>query len=253
MQPVARGGVGAMSSFRVGRRRVVATLAETLGRWAVQQGTLPLAEGGTQRSPTVRLAGLLADPAAALPLSALDPDALVALRRRRLEALASADAMLVEQAAIAAAVTELCDLHRLPWPHPLAAAASDGVVLILPEQIGAIRRMVPGTEPALDLALATGARVAELEELALWDAASAALMLPGRRIALPPDLAERLGPRPGAGLAALLRGLGMAEPALRLTALAQRLGAGSHLDEAFRLAGCCSAAEHAGPLVPWFG
>lgn len=253
MQPLLPARAEAASSFRIGRKRVVATLAGTLGRWAVQQGILPRAEGGTQCPPATRLAGLLADPAAELPLSALTPAVLAALRERRRDALGSPDAVLVEQAALAAAVTELCTLRGLRWPHPLATPAADGMALLTPDALADARRDAGEEASALDLALATGARLDELEALARGACLSGWLALPGRRVVLPPDLAARLAARPGAGLAALLRRLGLTEPALRLTALAGRLAAGSHLDEVFLLAGCGAAPEQPGPLVPWFG
>lgn len=242
----------AASTFRVGRRRILATGAEALGRWAVQQGILPRAEGGTQRPPAERLAGLMADPACALPLAGLDPAALVALRRRRLAALGSVDAMLVEQAALAAAITLLCELHGLPWPHPMQAEAADGTWLIAPETLRAARRRGDG----IALALACGARFAEVERMTLDCATGggAWLLLPGRALQVPAGLAPCQEPlEPGRGVVALARSLDLTEPTVRLSGLADRLCRGSHLDEAFVMAGVGSDPPMAPIRIPWLG
>jgi hypothetical protein len=252
----AEDGRAVLTSFRVGRRRVIATAHEALQRWSVQQGILPRAEGGTQRPPGERLAGLMADPACHLPLSELDAQSLLALRSRRLAELKDWSAMLVEQAAMAAAIDALRELHGPHWPNPLLQSAPDGVSLICLAKLDGIRQRMCclGSRQllAIDIALASGARFTELDGLSrsAFGSAQGWLSLPGRRVQLPEPLAARLAPC--IGIADLAAELGLEESSVRLTALTRRLAAGSHLDEAFLLAGCVDAGTPA-PLVPWFG
>lgn len=250
--PPTPDALAAASTFRIGRRRVLATGAEALGRWAIQIGILPRAEGGTQRPPAERLAALMADPACALPLAALDPATLVALRERRLAALGSQDAMLVEQAALAAAIATLCEVHGLHWPHPMAAVAGDGVSLLDAGSLEVLRRRT-GAD-ALDLALACGARFAEMETASVTtdDDGAAWIVLPGRWVQAPPRPGPSLRSASGAGFRALAAAQGLEETPLRLTALAGRLGRGSHLDEAFLMVGCGTDRTTA-IRIPWLG
>ena len=125
----------APSTIRIGPRRILATMAEALRRWAIDQGTLPEAEGGTHLAPLRRLADLMEDPLCALPLAAVTPADLVALRRRRAVALASPGAMLVEQAALAAAIDALRDLHLPRLSSPFLVPAADGLFLSDPADL----------------------------------------------------------------------------------------------------------------------
>jgi hypothetical protein len=128
------------SAIRIGPRRIPGTLAEALRRWAIDQGTLPEAEGGTHLAPLRRFEPLLSDPACAWPLAALRPDDLVALRARRRAALGEA-AMLVEQAALVAAVDALRDLYLSHLENPFCAVADDGVFLTPEGDPPAARRL----------------------------------------------------------------------------------------------------------------
>ena len=255
------------STFRVGRKRVLATGAEALGRWAIQQGILPRAEGGTQLAPALRLADLLADPACALPLAALGPTELAGLRARRLGA--GAAVMLAEQAALAAAIAMLFELQGMTLAQPFAALAPDGWQLpaeaMCRQALAQARQESPGHAAALELLLASGAAPTELAACgpAGFNPQQQALLLPGRRVALPPGLARRAEAglrawqQPGfaawlAGWRPRAAGAGpLSEGSWRLAALVRRLEGGSHLDEVFILAGESAAA--AAPLVPWAG
>lgn len=119
------------SAIRIGPRRIPGTLAEALRRWCIDQGTLPEAEGGTHLAPVRRFESLLQDIACAWPLAILSPEDLSALRARR-RPLGVA-AMLVEQAALAAAVDALRELHLPQLDNPFHAPADDGV--FLPERM----------------------------------------------------------------------------------------------------------------------
>ncbi|WP_043339999.1 hypothetical protein [Belnapia moabensis] len=251
------------STVRVGAKRLVATGAEALRRWAIDQGTLPRAEGGTQLAPIVRLGGLLEDPACALPLAALSPGELAALRQRR-QAAGPAAAVLAEQASLASAIQTFCEFFQLALPHPFAAVAPDAWSILGQERYAQLRGLARRVDPTLELALellwATAAEPAELAACLQQDIdrASRSLLLPGRQVALSPALFRRL-PQGGPTGARLLPGLAagrleawLAEPsagsggtvrraadrslaiapqALRLGALVARLQAGSHLDE----------------------
>jgi hypothetical protein len=115
------------SAIRIGSRRIPGTLAEALRRWLIDQGTLPEAEGGTHLAPIHRFESLLLDPACAWPLAILSPEDLVALRARRVGGEAM---VLVEQAAMAAAVEALRDLYLRHLDNPFHAVAADGVFLM---------------------------------------------------------------------------------------------------------------------------
>ena len=251
------------STVRVGAKRLVATGAEALRRWAIEQGTLPHAEGGTQLAPIVRLGGLLDDPACALPLAVLGPDELAALRERR-RAAGPVAAVLAEQASLASAIQTFCEFFRLALPHPFAAVAPDAWTLLSRERYAELRSLARRVDAALELALellwVTAAEPAELAACQQQDVdrASRSLQLPGRQVALPPALFRRLPPGGLAGASLLPglaedrlqawlaepaaggggtarraadRSLAMAPQALRLGALVARLQAGSHLDE----------------------
>ena len=120
-------GAARQSAFRIGPRRIAGTLAEALRRWSIDQGTLPEAEGGTHLAPVRRFESLLRDPTCAWPLTILLPADLAALRARR--HAAGEAMMLVEQAALAAAVEALRDLYLQHLDNPFHAAAPDGVFL----------------------------------------------------------------------------------------------------------------------------
>ena len=142
-----------LSSFRIGRRHVLATGAEALCRWAIEQGTLPAAEGGTHVAPLVRLAALAEDPACMLPMAALVPAELTRLRLRRHAALGSAAAVLAEQAALAAAFSALCELYMQDCGNPLGPAAPDGCYLLAEATRDAIAARGAQDDPYLGLAL----------------------------------------------------------------------------------------------------
>lgn len=114
-------------AIRIGPRRIPGTLAEALRRWSIDQGTLPEAEGGTHLAPLRRFNDLLCDPACAWPLSVLLPDDLEALRMRR--GPQGLGMMLIEQAALAAAVEALRDLYLPHLDNPFHAPAADGIFL----------------------------------------------------------------------------------------------------------------------------
>ena len=267
-----------LSSFRIGRRQVLATGAEALCRWAIEQGTLPAAEGGTHVAPLVRLAALAEDPACMLPMAALVPAELTRLRLRRHAALGSAAAVLAEQAALAAAFSALCELYMQDCGNPLGPAAPDGCYLLAEATRDAIAARGAQDDPYLGLALELlFATAATPEELAAcrqgaFNMARRCLALPGRTVVLPVPLARRLpsanpadapllaGLQPEqvlAWLAALPRMLprhGLTPPltadTLRFSALVARLQTGCHLDEALILAGAAPVTA-SDPLVPW--
>lgn len=267
-----------ISTFRIGRRQVLATGAEALRRWSIEQGTLPAAEGGTHVAPLARLAALAEDPACLLPMAALTPAELARLRLRRQAALGSAAAVLAEQAALAAAFSALCELYLQECGNPLGLTAPDGCYLLPMATRDAIVARATQEDPQLGLALellfATAARPEELAACRRGDLdmARRCLLLPGRAVGLPNSLAGRLpaanppdapllaGPWPGqvpAWLAALPRmlprcslELPLTAETLRFTALVARLQAGCHLDEALILAGAAPAAALELP-IPW--
>ena len=115
---------------RIGTKRFLGTAAEALRRWAIDQGTLPRSEGGTEIAPLQRLAPLMADPDCALPLAALQPADLAALRARRLAALGCPAEMLAEQAAMVAALEHFRDFHIPSLDDPFAEPAPDGLCLL---------------------------------------------------------------------------------------------------------------------------
>jgi hypothetical protein len=235
------------------------TLAEALRRWAIDQGTLPLAEGGTHLAPVTRLAGLMADPACALPLAALQPEDLALLRRRRRLALGSEAGMLLEQAALAAATDALRDLYLPDLPNPFLQPAPDGVALLdeadCARLLSLLQRGEAGTERAVALLLTTGAAPALLFSATLSQLSSlddGGLLLGGlsrswpaglTRPVGPPD-ALLLGPLEAGALTAEVSNLGrrlgrepLTPEALWLTGVALALRDGCHLDEAMALAG----------------
>lgn len=118
------------STIRIGHKRISGTGAEALRRWAIDQGTLPASEGGTHQAPVNRLAPLMADPASALPLFALESEDLVGLRTRRLEALGELCGMLVEQAALAVAIDDLREFYLPDLDNPFHRPAKDGVFIL---------------------------------------------------------------------------------------------------------------------------
>ncbi|MFZ6765336.1 hypothetical protein [Pseudoroseomonas sp. WGS1072] len=210
-------------TIRIGSKRFLGTAAEALRRWAIDQGTLPRAEGGTQIAPLHRLAGLLAEPECALPLAALGPADLQALRARRRVALGGAAPMLAEQAALGAALAQFCDFHLPGLDSPLLGLAPDGLGLLSPVDCG--RAIAWAQREGRDLGLlvglvlTTGAAAADLLACRLGDLdpQTGLLRLPGGGRIL---LAAADRPAEGAATAPLLSGL-PAEPALLRPVLAE--------------------------------
>lgn len=247
-------------TIRIGSKRFLGTAAEALQRWAIDQGTLPRAEGGTQLAPARRLAPLMAEAACSWPLALLLPEDLAAMRHSRLTALGTMAGCIAEQAALAAALEQFRDFHLPALDDPFAEPAPDGIYLLdeaasvaIQDQAGAmggawprlVGLMLEGGAPLGDLLpaccgqadraagslhLSGGRRVASPEEwLPTPDAAADAPLLPG----LGPEAVE-------AGLAVM--GCRLGQPGLRpeafqLTALTRALGQGQHLDEILMAAG----------------
>jgi hypothetical protein len=247
------------STIRLGPRRLLGTMAEALRRWAIDQGTLPLAEGGTHLAPVTRLADVIADPACALPLAALGPEDLAALRARRLAALRNEAAVLVEQAALAAAIDALRDLYLPHLPNPFLHAAADGIALLEEADCARLLALAALEEPdlacALALPLTTGAAPTLLFSATLEPSGAAGaewLLLRGLRLPWPSGLCRPQGP-PGAALLGVMGPAALAQETARLgrrlgrealtpgtlwlTGLAVALRDGRHLDEAMVLAG----------------
>jgi hypothetical protein len=239
------------STIRIGPKRILGTGAEALRRWAIDQGTLPRDEGGTHLAPLARLQPLIADPACALPLAALLPEDLALLRARRRQALESEAAMLLEQAALAAAIDNLRDLYLPALEQPFHTAAPDGV--FLPDDAACARILARSLQQDADLGRAVGlilttgiapslllaarARQLDREKGTLrWAGFEAAwpggLEWPG----FPPE-APLLGPLAEADLTRDVLRIGLALPALWLAGLGVALREGRHLDEAMALAG----------------
>jgi hypothetical protein len=242
------------STIRLGARRLLGTMAEALRRWAIDQGTLPLAEGGTHLAPVTRLAGLMADPVCALPLAALAPEDLAALRIRRRAVLQGEAAMLLEQAALAAAIDALRDLYLPDLSHPFLRPAPDGAMLL--EKADCARLLALDEEPvlarAMALLLTTGVAPSLLFAARLAQLDAETLRLGGQCLPWPAGLPQPAGvPEApllgGLNAAALARGvarcgLRLGQPALTpmalwLTGAVLAFRDGRHLDEAMALAG----------------
>lgn len=255
----AEGAIRA-STVRIGSKRFLGTPAEALCRWAIDHGTLLQDEGGSGIAPRTRLAPLAADPICAIPLAALVPDDLVLLRRHRLAALGCAATLLVEQAALAAAIETFCEFFLPALGTPFAEGAADGICLLDAATMARVaaeaERLPPALGLALRLVLATGIAPEELAAARLVEVPAPALALPGRTLPLNAVLARRLPPRAQVGgallppslppaeiaeaVAALGRRLGrpgLTVEALRGSAFAAQLRAGAHLDEVLGLAG----------------
>jgi len=264
----ARAGLAAREcTIRIGSKRFLGTAAEALRRWAIDQGTLPRAEGGTQVAPLQRLAPLLEDSDCALPLAVLSPEDLSALRRRRLVALQDTAAMLAEQAAMAAALEQFRDFHLPALDDPFGEIAPDGLCVLdepsCAQAIGWAGQMSEAWGRFVALLLLTGAPVPTLLGACCGhaDARSGRLHLPGGPVLTPPP---DLFPAPAAAPEApLLPGLqaagvvaegmreigrrlqrpGLRPEALQLTALVAALNQGQHLDEILLLAGALKTAR----------
>jgi len=262
----ARAGLAARQcTIRIGSKRFLGTAAEALRRWAIDQGTLPRAEGGTQVAPLQRMAPLLEDPDCALPLSALAPEDLAALRRRRLAALPGPAALMAEQAALAAALEQFRDFHLPALDDPFAEIAPDGLCVLdepsCAQAIGWAGQMGEGWGRLVGLLLTTGAPVPALLAACCGhaDGPGGRLQLPGGPMLTPPP---ELLPGPGeppaapwlpgladagmvvAGMAEIGRRLqrpGLRPEALQLTALVRALNQGQHLDEILILTGAEAA------------
>jgi hypothetical protein len=247
------------STIRIGPKRIIGTGAEALRRWAIDQGTLPRAEGGTHLAPLIRLQPLMADPACALPLAALAPEDLAGLRARRHAELGSESAMLVEQAALAVAIDALMSLYLPSLQQPFHRPATDG--LSIPEDAdcaGLLSRCLAQDAElgrAVGLILTTG--IAPPVLLASrtddWNPRMQRLHAQGLALAWPEGLATPSGaagtPLIGglsvASLAAALLRIGGERPSLDglwLAGLRVALRDGRHLDEALALAGLHVAA-----------
>jgi hypothetical protein len=247
------------STIRIGPKRIIGTGAEALRRWAIDQGTLPRAEGGTHLAPLARLQSLMADPACALPLAALKPEDLAGLRARRRATVGSESAMLVEQAALAVAIDELTSLYLPRLEQPFHRLAPDG--LSMPDDAhcaGLISRCLATDAElgrAVGLILTTGIAPPVLlaSRTGDWNPRTQRLYAQGLELAWPGGLATPAG-APGSLLlgrlsapslaAAVLRigGKGLNLPGLWLAGLRVALRDGRHLDEALALAGLHSAA-----------
>jgi hypothetical protein len=249
-------------TIRLGTKRIVATPAEALRRWAIDQGTLPLAEGGTHVAPVERLAGLMADPACALPLAAIVPGDLAALRLRRRAVLGNEAAMLVEQAALAAAIGSLLDLYLPGLAQPCFSAAPDGLQVLedaaCAQAIALALSRDADLGRAVALMLTAGLAPAALLAARLRDAGPGGLPWPD---GLPRPLgamdAPLLGPMTAATLAESIGAVGaaMGHPGLLpatlwLAGLTVALRDGRHLDEALALAGLHAPAAMGGAACP---
>jgi len=255
------------STVRIGSKRFLGTAAEALRRWAIDQGTLPRAEGGTQVAPVRRLAPFISDPDCALPLAALTPTDLAALRARR-HALQGGAAMLAEQAALAAALAQFREFHLPAWESPLAEEAPDGLCVLeeadCGQAIACAGQMGESWERLVGLVLTTGLSVPVLLgcRQGQANAGTGRLHLPCGLVLTPPPEwlpgpgGDPAGPLlPGLGgpvaIAAGIAGIGLrlgrpglCPEALHLTGMAHLLGRGLHLDEILPL-----AAAGAAPLV----
>lgn len=262
----ARAGLAARRcTIRIGSKRFLGTAAEALRRWAIDQGTLPRAEGGTQVAPLQRLAPLLDDPDCALPLAVLSPNDLAALRRRRLATLPGPAALMAEQAALAAALEQFRDFHLPALDDPFAEMAPDGLCVLdepsCAQAIGWAGQMGEGWGRLVGLVLTTGAPVPALLAACCGhaDKPGGRLQLPGGpMLTPPPDLLPGLGESPTDPLLPGLTGPemvadgvreigrrlqrpGLRPEALQLTALVSALNQGQHLDEVLILTGAEAA------------
>ncbi|RKK03647.1 hypothetical protein EBE87_16740 [Pseudoroseomonas wenyumeiae] len=248
------------STIRLGPRRLLGTMAEALRRWAIDQGTLPEAEGGTHLAPVSRLAGVMADPVCALPLAALQPEDLMLLRARRRAALGSEATMLLEQAALAAAIDALRDLYLPDLSNPFFQLAPDGLALLQEADCARLLSLLQNRDSdlarAVTLLLTTGAAPALLFAATLSQCLArndGRLWLGGLSRPWPaglprpqgrPDATPLLGALDNAalarGLACLDQKLGcgpLTAEALWLTGLVLALRDGCHLDEVMVLTG----------------
>jgi hypothetical protein len=254
------------SMVRIGSKRFLGTAAEALRRWAIDQGTLPLAEGGTQIAPLQRLAALIADADCALPLAALTPADLARLRRRRLAALGCSAGLLGEQAALAAALDHFREFFLPALDDPFAEVAEDGLCILdeatCAQAIGWAGQVSDDLSRAVGLLLTTAAPVEALLACSQGhaDREGGRLCLPGGlTVPAPHDLLPHEDADPEAPLlgrlrdaAALRAGVaeigrrldrpGLLPEALRLTGLTIALQQGQHLDEVLSLAGARGAA-----------
>lgn len=246
---------------RIGSKRFLGTAAEALQRWAIDQGTLPRNEGGTQVAPVVRLAPLLEDQACTWPLALLSPRELAALRRRRLAETGDRAVLLTEQAALFAALEAFREFHLPALDDPFAEVAPDGLCILdeasCAQAIAWACQMDEAMGLAVGLMLTTAAPAEELLACCQGqaDRFSGRLRLPNGMVLAPPpglmppacgtlDSPLLPGLHSLADMKALVRDIGrrlerpgLALDALRLTALAGALGQGQHLDEVLLLAG----------------
>lgn len=249
-----------LCSIRIGSKRFLGTAAEALQRWAIDQGTLPRSEGGTQMAPALRLAELAAEACCGWPLALLTPADLAGLRARRHAALGEAGAMLAEQAALFAALDMFREFHLPALDDPFAEVAPDGLCVL--DEIGCTQAMAWACDIdqalglAVGLMLTTAAPAAQLLACcqAQADRFNSRLHLPNGMVVSPPPglmpppaggAASPLLPSLGslARLEAAIAGIGsrMGRPgltadALQLSALATALSHGQHLDEVLRMA-----------------
>ncbi|MFC3126139.1 hypothetical protein ACFOD4_13810 [Pseudoroseomonas globiformis] len=245
-------------TIRIGSKRFLGTAAEAAQRWAIDQGTLPRAEGGTHLAPIRRLDALMRDAACAWPLTLLNAPELVALRRRRLLQLGSAELALAEQAALAVAIEQFREMHLPALDDAFDEPAPDGIWLLDSTACGLLRQQAEamgGAWPRLvGLLLTSGGSASDLLQACCGqaDRGTGRLYLAGgRQLSAPPEhlpVADNspeapllpglaLGAELETGFATLARCLGQATllpEALQMTALAALLAQGWHLDEMMR-------------------
>jgi hypothetical protein len=248
-------------TIRIGTKRFLGTAAEALQRWAIDQGTLPRSEGGTQVAPVSRLAALAAEAVCHWPLALLQAEDLATLRWNRFQALGGTAFMLVEQAALAVAVDQFRDFHLPALDDPFIEAAPDGISLLdetACQLLHAQAAVMGGAWPRLvGLLLCCGVSLAELSTICCGqaDRESGRLHLQGGRVVTAPStwlpssqedatsllLAELSDAAAhAAGFAALGQRLNhhrLKAETLQLTALVAAFMEGRHLDEVLQTAG----------------
>lgn len=241
------------STLRFGGQAIVVTGAFCLRDYFLSCGILGAAEGGSGDDLALRLADLLADDLLGLPLAAIDGAVLAALRVRRGEGRAP-QAVLLEQAMLAAAFARMVRRELTGLELPYALPAPDGIRVLTVEERATLLRMAqrsfhPAFALVLRLALAVATPLAAICALG-WedlDLRARTLRLGGWLERLPPEMADAIEhhvqtssgllfpeateARVASGLAALGRRLewgNLAPETLLLTAWQERLLDGAH-------------------------